>query len=103
AEGAKVSAAEPALPFAKRLAPIPREVRGRILRNLAAFVLGFTVLYMASGATVALMGQQLMGLQTTFSKSGKFQDPYCAPGETASTTAAPLAPANAKGAHANHG
>jgi hypothetical protein len=37
------------------------EVRGRILRNLAAFVAGFTRLYMASGATVALMGQQLLG------------------------------------------
>jgi cytochrome c biogenesis protein CcdA len=103
AEGAEAPSGQAALPFARRRTPIPREVRGRILRNLAAFVLGFTVLYMASGATVALMGQQLMGLQTTFSKSGKFQDPYCAPGETASATAAPLALANAKGAHAKHG
>ena len=82
---------------------IPPEVRGRILRNLTAFVLGFTVLYMASGATVALMGQQLMSLQTTFSKNGKFQDPFCAPEEPASAAAVPLAHANAKAAHANHG
>src|SRR5204862_6440278 len=46
--------------LAEKTDRIPAELRGRILRNLGAFVLGFTVLYMASGATVALMGQQLM-------------------------------------------
>ncbi|MFA6547239.1 MAG: hypothetical protein WCS99_22670, partial [Limisphaerales bacterium] len=44
--------------IAEKGARMPLHVRGRILRNLAAFVAGFTVLYMASGATVALMGQQ---------------------------------------------
>ncbi len=102
AEGAMGQAAQPALPFARRRTPIPPEVRGRILRNLAAFVLGFTVLYMASGATVALMGQQLMGLQTTFSKSGKFQDPFCAE-ENLSAATAPVGQMTEKAAHANHG
>ena len=40
--------------------PAPRDVRGRIVRNLAGFVAGFTLLYMASGATVSLLGQSLM-------------------------------------------
>jgi cytochrome c biogenesis protein CcdA len=43
--------------IAEKTTRIPKEVRGRILRNLGAFVMGFTVLYMASGATVALTGQ----------------------------------------------
>ncbi len=47
--------------MAERGARMPLQVRGRILRNLAAFVAGFTLLYMGSGATVALMGQQLLG------------------------------------------
>ena len=81
---------------------VPPELRGRILRNLAAFVLGFTVLYMASGATVAFMGQQLMGLQTTFSRSGKFEDPFCGPVDV-SATAMPVAQTSEKATHANHG
>jgi cytochrome c biogenesis protein CcdA len=93
---------KPVLPFAKRRAPIPREVRGRILRNLAAFVLGFTVLYMASGATVALLGQQLMSLQTQFTQTGKLGEPVCGPdGKT--ITAAPAMKHTDKAAHANHG
>jgi cytochrome c biogenesis protein CcdA len=91
---------QPVLPFAKRRAPIPREVRGRILRNLGAFVLGFTVLYMASGATVALMGQQLMSLQTQFTRTGKLGEPVCGPEEK--TTASMMKHAD-KAAHANHG
>ena len=43
-----------------RAARLPTAVRGRILRNLAGFVAGFTLLYMASGATVSLLGHSLM-------------------------------------------
>ncbi len=39
------------------------QVRRRIVLNLAGFVAGFTILYMASGATVAALGQSLMKLQ----------------------------------------
>jgi cytochrome c biogenesis protein CcdA len=81
---------------------IPVELRGRILRNLAAFVLGFTVLYMASGATVALMGQQLMRLQMQFTRTGTLDDPSC--GVNQSNLSETPADATAHGsAHANHG
>jgi cytochrome c biogenesis protein CcdA len=80
---------------------IPPAVRGRILRNLGAFVLGFTVLYMASGATVALLGKQLMNLQSQFTKTGTL-DPICGP-EEAATTGAPAMKQTEKAAHANHG
>ena len=99
---AEKAEAQPVPPFAKRRAPIPREVRGRILRNLAAFVFGFTVLYMASGATVALMGQQLMGLQTQFTKTGKLGEPICGT-EEKTIAAAPAITHTDKAAHANHG
>jgi len=36
----------------------------RVFLASLPFVAGFTVLYMASGATVAYMGQQLLGMQT---------------------------------------
>jgi cytochrome c biogenesis protein CcdA len=81
---------------------IPREVRGRILRNLAAFVCGFTVLYMASGATVALMGQQLMGLQTQFTRTGKLGEPVCGTEEKTVSTASAMTQTG-RAAHANHG
>ena len=81
---------------------IPREVRGRILRNLGAFVLGFTVLYMASGATVAYMGQQLMGLQTQFTKTGKLGEPICGLEEKTVTASHAMTHTN-KATHANHG
>jgi cytochrome c biogenesis protein CcdA len=89
--------------IAERGARLPVALRGRILRNLAAFVAGFTVLYMASGATVAFMGQQLLGMQAKLQAGAKLSDVFCgtagyeppdmtfgaAPGETA--------------AHMNHG
>ncbi len=46
--------------IADRKARLPTAVRGRILQNLAGFVAGFTLLYMASGATVSLLGHSLM-------------------------------------------
>jgi cytochrome c biogenesis protein CcdA len=81
---------------------LPSTVRGPILRNLAAFVAGFTVLYMASGATVALLGQQLLGMQTRLHEGAKIEDVFCGrPPETmvtaTLTTEAPHAP------HAGHG
>jgi len=88
--------------LAEKTTRIPAPVRGRILRNLAAFVCGFTVLYMASGATVALMGQQLMGLQAQFTRSGKFNEPVCTT-EEKTVAAAPAMTHTEKAAHANHG
>ncbi len=46
--------------IADRNSKLPLAVRGRIVQNLAGFVAGFTLLYMASGATVSLLGQSLM-------------------------------------------
>ncbi|MGN6553602.1 MAG: hypothetical protein ACTHLW_07755 [Verrucomicrobiota bacterium] len=71
---------------------IPTAVRGRILRNLAAFVAGFTVLYMASGATVALLGGQLLEMQTRLQGGAKLEDVFCgaAPAATQAATAVPV-------------
>jgi cytochrome c biogenesis protein CcdA len=57
---------------------------------------------MASGATVALMGQQLMRLQTQFTTSGKLGDPFCGPEEQTSA-GMPATLHTDKAAHANHG
>ena len=86
--------------IAERGARLPSEVRGRILQNLAAFVAGFTVLYAASGATVALMGQQLLGMQTRLQGGAKLEDVFCgrAPAE-ANAAAAPVGPS---APHAHH-
>jgi cytochrome c biogenesis protein CcdA len=46
--------------IAERGAKMPLGVRARIIRNLAAFVAGFTLLYTISGALVSSMGQKLM-------------------------------------------
>lgn len=97
--------------ISEKSARIPAAVRGRILRNLAAFVLGFTVLYMASGATVALLGRQLMNLQQQFAQKGTFDDPMCSTNASvvaASTAAAQASetvtsPAPSHSAHAKHG
>lgn len=86
---------------AEREARIPAAVRGRILRNLAAFVAGFTLLYMASGSTVSLLGQQLMSIQATLKGGAALQDndPSCNPANEskAEQTAAP-----ANSGHAGH-
>ena len=81
---------------------IPAEIRGRILRNLAAFVAGFTILYMASGATVALLGQQLMGMQSKL-RSAKADDAFCGTAKSDRIRSAAVAPSGASTAHANHG
>ncbi len=47
-------------PAAVKVKDLPLTVRGRILQNLAGFVAGFTLLYMASGATVSVLGHSLM-------------------------------------------
>jgi cytochrome c biogenesis protein CcdA len=88
--------------LAEKTSRIPAELRGRILRNLGAFVLGFTVLYMASGATVALMGQQLMRLQTQFTTTGKLGDPFCGAEDKNDSALATVTHAES-GAHAKHG
>jgi cytochrome c biogenesis protein CcdA len=56
---------------------IPAMLRGRIVRNLGAFVLGFTVLYMASGATVAMLGQKLLEMQAALQRRAELEDPFC--------------------------
>jgi cytochrome c biogenesis protein CcdA len=80
---------------------LPASVRGRILRNLAAFVAGFTLLYMASGATVALLGQQLLGLQTRLHDGAKLEEVFCGrpPVGLETSIAAPVEP----GPHSQHG
>jgi cytochrome c biogenesis protein CcdA len=85
----------------ERQAGMPLLVRARILRNLVAFVAGFTILYMASGATVALMGQQLLGIQTRLRTGAKLEDVICGkpqPLDESITVAAPGQTA----AHAHH-
>lgn len=69
----------------EKSARLPSAVRGRVLRNLTAFVAGFTILYMASGATVALLGEQLMKLQTTVA-TPTATDPSCGPEQDAVAT-----------------
>jgi cytochrome c biogenesis protein CcdA len=83
---------------------IPAVVRGKILRNLGAFVLGFTVLYMASGATVAFMGQRLMTMQEQMKNGATLMEVICgtAP-ENVAKIAAVTAEPSTKSAHANHG
>ena len=66
---------------------MPIALRARILRNLGAFVAGFTVLYMASGATVALLGQQLMEMQKTVAAPPS-ADPVCSEEEAGEATPA---------------
>jgi cytochrome c biogenesis protein CcdA len=88
--------------IAERGSRLPLEVRGRILRNLTAFVAGFTILYMASGATVAFMGQQLLGMQSKLQAGASLKDVFCGttPAEMNETITA--APSEHSG-HMNHG
>jgi cytochrome c biogenesis protein CcdA len=89
--------------IAERGSRLPVALRGRILRNLAAFVAGFTVLYMASGATVAFMGQQLLGMQTKLQNGAKLSDVLCGPAGFATPEMVPAAQPGEKAAHMNHG
>jgi cytochrome c biogenesis protein CcdA len=88
--------------IAERGARMPIAVRGRILSNLAAFVAGFTILYMASGATVALMGQQLLGMQAQLQAGATLKDALCGKPSTEMNEAIAI-PASQTGAHASHG
>ncbi len=88
--------------IAERGTRLPQVVRGRILRNLAAFVAGFTILYMASGATVAFMGQQLMGIQAKLQAGATLTDVFCGT-PPAELTAAVSTPPPEAGGHMNHG
>ncbi len=88
--------------LAERGARLPHEVRGRILRNLAAFVAGFTLLYMASGATVALLGQQLLGMQAKLQSGATLKEIFCgSPPGRMNAAIADAPPARA--GHMNHG
>ena len=88
--------------IAERGARMPREVRGRILRNLAAFVAGFTILYMASGATVAMMGQQLLGMQAKLQSGATLTEVFCGIPPSKMNAAITAAPPE-DGGHRNHG
>lgn len=88
---------------AERAKGIPVALRGKILRNLGAFVLGFTVLYVASGATVALMGQQLLGLQQKLKAGATLEEVICGPTQPQTMQTAVVAEPHEKAAHANHG
>jgi cytochrome c biogenesis protein CcdA len=57
---------------------MPALLRMRILRNLTAFVAGFTILYTASGATVALLGQKLLEAQAAMQRKADSEDLFCA-------------------------
>src|SRR5262249_46545771 len=86
--------------LAERGSRMPAGVRARILQNLSAFVAGFTVLYMASGATVAYMGQQLLGMQTRLQSGASIMDVIC--GRALAPANEALVTAGEKAAHANH-
>jgi len=88
--------------LAERGTRLPLEVRGRILHNLTAFVAGFTILYMASGATVALMGQQLLGMQSKLQSGASLKEVFCGTPPSAVNEAITAAPTEASG-HMNHG
>ncbi|HTL18743.1 MAG TPA: hypothetical protein VL793_16015 [Patescibacteria group bacterium] len=88
--------------IAERGARLPIHVRARILRNLMAFVGGFTILYMASGATVAFMGQQLLGMQSRLQAGASLKEVFCGTGP-ATTEAMTSASASAGSSHAHHG
>ena len=89
--------------IAERGSRLPVALRGRILRNLAAFVAGFTVLYMASGATVAFMGQQLLGMQVKLQQGAKLSDVLCGPAGYPGPEMVPAAQVGQTAGHANHG
>ena len=81
---------------------MPLEVRGRILRNLAAFVAGFTILYMASGATVAVLGQQLLGMQAKLQSGATLKEVFCGTPPSEMNAAIAAEPPKS-GGHMNHG
>jgi cytochrome c biogenesis protein CcdA len=82
---------------------IPPELRARILRNLAAFVAGFTILYIASGATVALMGQQLLGMQARLQAGASLKEVFCGTAPAQMNESITAVTPGEKAAHANHG
>lgn len=89
--------------IAERGSKMPLAVRSRIIRNLVAFVAGFTVLYMASGATVAPVGQHLLGMQARLSSGADLIEAFCGtPGGTVEDQILTAEPGE-KSAHANHG
>src|SRR5580765_1183731 len=87
--------------LAERGSRMAAGVRVRILQNLGAFVAGFTVLYMASGATVAYMGQQLLGMQTRLQSGASIMDVIC--GRALAPANEALVAASENAAHPTHG
>lgn len=88
--------------IAERGARMPIAVRGRILRNLAAFVAGFTVLYMASGATVAVLGRQLLELQTKLNNGVQLEEVLCSTTPASASTAGTASSSVQPTGHAHH-
>jgi len=89
--------------IAERGTRMPLAVRGRILRNLAAFVAGFTILYMASGATVALMGQQLLGMQAKLQSGATLKEVFCGTPPSQMNEAIAAVPDESTGHMSHHG
>ena len=102
--------------IADRTAKLPLGVRSRIIQNLVGFVAGFTLLYMASGATVSLLGQSLMSGEGAVAKQIKpLIDAICGPNPAAVSpglqasaapgmaAAPPAMPDMEHGGHMSHG
>lgn len=81
---------------------LPVHLRGKILRNLGAFVAGFTILYMASGATVGLLGKQLLDVQAAMQKQADEADPFCSTTTPGASQAAVAPPDSNPGRHQGH-
>ena len=88
--------------IAERGTRMPLAVRSRILSNLAAFVAGFTILYMASGATVALMGQQLLGMQAKLQSGATLKEVFCGAPPSQMNEAIAV-PSDESTGHSHHG
>ncbi len=95
--------------LADRNAKLPLAVRSRILRNLIGFVAGFTLLYMASGATVAFLGHSLMNPEGPVAKQIQpLIDAICGPNPNLARTspgdpaAAAAAAPHGPGGHQGH-
>ncbi|MBU6398753.1 MAG: hypothetical protein KGS61_00410 [Verrucomicrobia bacterium] len=79
-------------------------LRPRILRNLGAFVAGFTTLYVTSGASVALLGHSLMNADGPVARQIKpIVDAICSPtGQWRNPTSLTAAAATGPEHHAGH-
>jgi cytochrome c biogenesis protein CcdA len=83
--------------IAEKGAKMPFGIRARIVRNLAAFVAGFTLLYTISGAMVSSMGQKLITLAKPVAEE------ICSVDGNGTTVATATKAATSHAGHAAHG